>query len=104
MSTKAEDVSIQALSPELRLGAGLCVSVVGGVGVGGVPSAREIEAIPENERNTATNIKHRADLAKVIALFPFPGSETIQKHGQIPRNKQDTLPALSPKPPRVSRK
>jgi hypothetical protein len=71
MSTKAEEVSTQALSPESTLGTALAASA-GVVEVAGASSApRNTEATPETESITATNKIDRAILAGLIAPFPL---------------------------------
>jgi len=78
MSTKAEEVSTQALSPESTLGASLAAAV-GAVEFAGPSSApRKTEATAKTESNVDTNTNHRALLAKVIAPpLPFPDPETL---------------------------
>ena len=73
MSTKAEDMSIQALSPESTLGAALgAAAVVVAVELAGVSSApRKSETAPQTEAMTTTNKIDRAILAGLIAPFPF---------------------------------
>jgi hypothetical protein len=75
MSTKAEETSIQALSPELTGGAAL-VAAAGVVDVVGLSSAaRRSEAAPETESITVIKKIDRPILAGLIALFPFPKLE-----------------------------
>ena len=76
MSTRAEEVSIQALSPELTVSAvlgaaGLAAAAGAGDGPGDSSAARKSEAAPETQNMIATNKTDRPNLAGVIAPFTF---------------------------------
>src|SRR5208283_2858544 len=87
MSTKAEEVSIQALSPDSTLSAVLPETAGAAEVAAGSSAAREIKAIAEAARNTAVIKNNGALRTSVIALFPFPGSKRIvnfPEPGKIP--------------------
>jgi len=94
MSTKAEETSIQALSPESTLGVVLTVAAWGGEIDGASSAPRKTEAVPKAENNTATHKIELAILVGPITLFPFQ----YQRHLHFPGNTKDNLHYLFPKP------